>query len=67
MQVNLSNGRAAWIRSEHTPWRDARGEIGGLLLMSVDITDMVEALEETKRSEQRTRSAFLLTKMCVLV
>ena len=57
VQINRSDGRAAWIRSEHTPWRDARGEVGGLLLMSVDITDMVEALEETKRSEQRLKLA----------
>ncbi len=51
------DGKQTWIRSEHTPWRDANGEIGGLLLMSVDITDMVEALSAAKDSEQRLQLA----------
>jgi PAS domain S-box-containing protein len=53
VRLDLPDGRTAWIRSEHSPWRDASGAIGGLLLMSVDITDVVNALEATERSEQR--------------
>src|SRR5690348_7609358 len=33
-----------WMRIEIVPWRDGRGHIGGLLVVSHDITDMVEAL-----------------------
>ncbi|HZZ34697.1 MAG TPA: ATP-binding protein, partial [Caulobacteraceae bacterium] len=55
--VTLPDGSQKWIRSEHTPWRDATGEIGGLMLMSVDITDMVEALETASRTQQRLELA----------
>ncbi|HEY3888177.1 MAG TPA: ATP-binding protein, partial [Caulobacteraceae bacterium] len=51
------DGVARWIRWEITPWRDAKGEIGGLLVMIQEITDMVEALERTERSEHRLRLA----------
>ena len=57
IRLDLPNSQTKWIRSEHTPWRDARGDIGGLLLMSVDITDMVKALEESERSEKRLKLA----------
>ena len=49
------DGRQTWVRSEHTPWRDANGEIGGLLLMSVDITDMVEAQRLMRAAPKRPR------------
>ncbi len=57
VRLDLPNSQTRWIRSEHTPWRDARGDIGGLLLMSVDITDMVKALEASERSEKRLKLA----------
>ena len=51
------DGVARWIRWEITPWRDAKGEIGGLLVMVQEVTDMVEALEKSERSEHRLRLA----------
>ena len=51
------DGVARWIRWEITPWRDAKGAIGGLLVMVQEITDMVEALEKSERSEHRLRLA----------
>jgi len=51
------DGVARWIRWEITPWRDAKGEIGGLLVMIQEITDVVEALERSERSEHRLRLA----------
>jgi PAS domain S-box-containing protein len=57
VRLTLPNGRQSWIRSEHTPWRGADGEVGGLLLMSVEITDMVEALEAAERARQRLQLA----------
>jgi PAS domain S-box-containing protein len=53
IRLDLPDGRTVWMRTEHTPWRDARGEIGGLMLMSVDITDVINALDASERSEQR--------------
>ncbi|HEX5379826.1 MAG TPA: ATP-binding protein [Phenylobacterium sp.] len=51
------DGSLRYLRSELTPWRTARGEIGGLIVAALDITDMVEAMERTERSEQRLKLA----------
>jgi PAS domain S-box-containing protein len=51
------DGSTHWLQAEITPWRDARGQIGGLIISSHDITDMVEALERTERSEERLKLA----------
>jgi PAS domain S-box-containing protein len=58
-QARTADGPGAdmWVRSELSPWRDGRGEIGGLISVSIDITDMVEALDRTKQSEQRLNIA----------
>ncbi|HEY1752343.1 MAG TPA: ATP-binding protein [Caulobacteraceae bacterium] len=53
----LPNGDEPWVRSEITPWRRLSGRIGGLLVMTHDITDMVEALEQSRRSEQSLKLA----------
>ena len=55
--VNLPEGGHMWVRVEVNPWLEANGEIGGLLIMSVDMTRTVEALEDAKRSEERLKLA----------
>ena len=57
MRLSLPNGQRPWIRGEAAPWRDANGVIGGLLVKSHDVTDIVETLEAAERSEQRLRLA----------
>jgi len=52
-QISLRDGRRPWLRIEHAPWRDASGEIGGLLAMSVEVSELVEALQRAETSEQR--------------
>jgi PAS domain S-box-containing protein len=56
-QLVLPDGRRPWVRTALTAWREANGEIGGLLCMSHDITDMVEALDESERSKRRLKLA----------
>jgi PAS domain S-box-containing protein len=51
------DGSTMWLQVELTPWRDGAGEIGGLIISSHDITEMVRALERTERSEERLRLA----------
>jgi PAS domain S-box-containing protein len=51
------DGTTVWLQVEVTPWRDGSGEIGGLIVSSHDVTDMVQALERTERSEDRLRLA----------
>jgi len=57
VRLTLPNGAQPWARCEITPWRNNSGGIGGLLVMTNDITDMVEALESTRRSEQTLKLA----------
>ena len=47
------DGALRWMSLEMAPWRNAQGEIGGLIVASHNITSMVEAMEATERSEQR--------------
>ncbi|HTX48876.1 MAG TPA: ATP-binding protein, partial [Caulobacteraceae bacterium] len=51
------DGSAPWARTEITAWRGRRGRIGGLLIMTHDISDMIEALEASRRSEQSLKLA----------
>mgnify|MGYP001217445681 CR=1 FL=1 len=53
VRVREPGGAVRWYRAELAPWRNAQDEVGGLIIASYDITDMVEALEATERSEQR--------------
>ena len=57
IQLQAADGRRLWLRAEVTPWRDPDGQIGGLLFLSQDISDLVEALDRAQRSEQRMRLA----------
>ena len=50
-------GPEVWLRTEISPWRDESGEISGLISVSVEITDVMEALEASERSEQRLQVA----------
>jgi PAS domain S-box-containing protein len=59
------DGSVRWVQAELTPWRDSRGEIGGLIIISHDITEVVEALERTKRSEERLTVALELADVHV--
>ena len=52
-QLKLPNGNRPWVRAEVTPWYSADGQIGGILSLTHDITDMVLALQEAERSQRR--------------
>jgi PAS domain S-box-containing protein len=60
-----ADGTSRWVQVELTPWRDAKGEVGGLVIASYDITSMVEALERTERSEQRLTLAMEIADLHV--
>jgi PAS domain S-box-containing protein len=59
------DGVARWVRWEITAWRDSKGAFGGLLVMTHEITDVVEALEKSERSEHRLRLATELAELTV--
>ena len=55
--ITLPDGTPRWVRVEITPWRDSEGEVGGLLIMSVDVTRNVEALEQAEHAQERLQLA----------
>src|SRR5579872_1579300 len=57
VQLTLPDGRRPWLRYEHAPWREANGEVGGILSMSVEVTELVEALQRAEESEKRLKLA----------
>ncbi|MCR5875295.1 ATP-binding protein [Phenylobacterium sp. J426] len=60
-----ADGGTNWVRVEITPWRDAEGDVGGLIMASYDITEVVEALERTQRSEDRMQLAMEIAELHV--
>jgi PAS domain S-box-containing protein len=57
VEFHRPDGSVIWLQVELIPWRGGNGEIGGLIISSHDVTEMVEALERTERSEERLRLA----------
>ncbi|MFC3078646.1 ATP-binding protein [Phenylobacterium terrae] len=57
LKIQAPDGSTRWVRVEVNPWRNGDDEVGGLLIMSVDVTRMGEALEESQRSEERLKLA----------
>jgi PAS domain S-box-containing protein len=51
------DGSVRSLQAELTPWRDAKREIGGLIIISHDISEVVEALDRAERSEERLEMA----------
>jgi PAS domain S-box-containing protein len=48
---------------DFTPWREASSEVGGVMLAAHDVTEFVEAVDQTKRSEERLRIAVELANI----
>ncbi|WP_304175216.1 ATP-binding protein [Phenylobacterium aquaticum] len=65
VRILLPDGTPRWVRVEVTPWRDGTGAVGGVLVMSVDVTATVEALEVTRRSEARLKLALEIGELNV--
>jgi PAS domain S-box-containing protein len=55
--VQLPDGSRGWFQVEITPWRDASGAVCGAMISSQNITDLVRALDDSKRGEQRLHLA----------
>ena len=58
-------GGHLWMQTELVPWRQPTGEIGGLMILADDITEVVETLESAERTEQRLNLALELSQMHV--
>ena len=61
----VSPHAGAKVQGRIGPWRRPNGEIGGLIMMSHDVTAIVDALDSTARSEERLKLAVDLAKVVV--
>ncbi|HYF15162.1 MAG TPA: PAS domain S-box protein [Phycisphaerales bacterium] len=50
-----ADGTTQWVRWEVRPWRDERGEIGGILIGAEDVSERVRAERRVHASEQQLR------------
>jgi PAS domain S-box-containing protein len=57
-RLKAPDGSDRWLRAETKPWRTPDGEVGGLLIMSYDVTDMVHAISAAEAAN-RAKSEFL--------
>ncbi|MDQ0466857.1 PAS domain S-box-containing protein [Caulobacter ginsengisoli] len=57
-RLKAADGSTRWLRAETCPWREADGTVGGVLVMTYDVTEMVEALRVAE-SAGRAKSQFL--------
>jgi len=54
-----------WRQAEFKPWRTESGEVGGVIVVSHNITEIVEALSRAERAEERLTLALDLSEIHV--
>jgi len=59
------DGQDAWVRWEVTPWYEPSGAIGGLVIMTEDLTEQVRAAQQIEDSETRLRLATEIADLVV--
>ena len=62
-----TNGVTTWLRTDKLPWNDADGNIAGIILFALDITDRIEAENKLRTSETRYRRLFESAKDGILI
>jgi PAS domain S-box-containing protein len=65
VQARDASGDEVWLRTEISPWRDSTGGVGGLVSVSVEITDVMESLAVSERSERRLNLALEIAEVHV--
>jgi PAS domain S-box-containing protein len=65
LRIEGLDGKPEWLKVEVNPWYDLDGAVGGLILASHDITELMGALELSERSEDRLKLAMQLTDLYV--
>ena len=62
-----ADGSRTWMRWNVSPWLDATGKIGGILIMSENITARKEAEEALRESEKKYRDLFESSRDALMV
>ena len=59
------SGRVMWMQIEVTPWRNTEGDVAGLAIAANEVSELVEMLDRTERSEERLNMALALADLHV--
>ena len=60
-----ADGAEHWIRWEVTPWYEGSGAVGGLVIMTEDLSDQMRARAQIEQSETRLRLAAEIADLMV--
>lgn len=55
-QLVRRGGGRLWVRNQVSPWKDADGRIAGAVVVTMDLSDRLEAEEALRASEERYRA-----------
>ncbi len=58
-------GAERWVRWEVTPWYEGSGEIGGVVIMTEDLTEQMQSREQLEQSETRLKLATEISDLTV--
>ncbi|MDZ4372630.1 MAG: ATP-binding protein [Phenylobacterium sp.] len=58
-------GQEVWMSTAVSPWRRASGEVGGLLILANNISELVDALEQSARAQERLNLALEVSDLHV--
>ncbi len=64
-RVTLPIGMTVWLQTDLKTWKTPDGKIGGIVLTASDVSELVGALEQSERSEQRMQMALELSDLHV--
>ena len=60
-----ADGSEVWVRWEVTPWYEESGRVGGLVIMTEDLTEQIRASDRIEQSETRLRLAAEIADLTV--
>jgi len=65
VKIPQPDGSTQFLQCEVTPWTDAHGGIGGIIVAADDVTPLVGAMKALERNEARLNMALSLTEVQV--
>jgi PAS domain S-box-containing protein len=64
-QFDRPDGRTGWLKWSCAPWRDGEGNIGGVVIMHEDVSEIVLAQHEVESSKERMAFGMAITQTMI--
>jgi PAS domain S-box-containing protein len=64
-QFDRETGKIGWLKWTCAPWRFGDGEVGGVVIMHEDVTDIVNVQHEVESSKERMSFGMSITQMMI--